>query len=305
MRLPTVILEGKKLPRVIFSIRPPSPSGLREILSLMRKAYERDVWCLDLPASRHLQSFKELRSLTEDQALLGLPHIGAEEGASLSGIPLHRVEKKVNATIMRNLFSSDLIRNLREMDLWKSPYFYPAAHSSEVFTQKEIDRISFDSSRFEKSLSFFEPAESPFLFIGERYADWLLGLGRSDLLKDMLSRIRANGFIPILSGQWATFFLPKAKPLDAAAYAVPINKRWSFFDLPQACSVIKKFDKPLISLNPFAGKELAGNPEEAFSFLFDELRIGLAVAEVSSEEELEHVLKAVEKIPSLRPHRKT
>ena len=302
MQLPTVMLEVKKMPRVIFSIKPP---GLQGILSLMRKAYERGVWCLDLPSSRHHQSFKELRGLTEDPALIGLPHIDAEQGASLSGTPLHRVEKKVNATIAKNLFSSELIRNLREMGAWKSPYFCPPSHSSDVLTQKEIDRISFDSSRFDKTLSLFDPAQSPFLLIGERYGDWLLALGRSDLLKDMLSRTRERGFLPILSGQWATFFLPKAKPLDATAYAVPINKKRSFFNLTQACDLIKKFDKPVVSLNPFADKELVGKPEEAFSFLFDELKIGLAIAEVSSEEELEKVLKAVEKIPSLRPHRKT
>jgi hypothetical protein len=304
MRFPTVILEGKKLPRVILSIRPLASPGLQEILTLMRKAYERDAWCLDLPTGKHHQLFKELRGLTEEEALIGLPHIGAQEGASLSGIPLHRIEKKVNATITRNLFSSDLVRNLKEMGLWKSPYFYPASHSSEVLTQKEIDRISFDPSRFDKVLSLFQPSTSPFLFIGERYGDWLLGLGRPDLLKDMLFRIRGKGFIPILSGQWATFFLPNAKPLDAAAYAVPINKKMSLFDLSQACSLIKKFDKPVISLNALGDKDLAGNPEEALSFLFDHLKISLAVAEVSSEEELERVLMAVEKISSLRPHRK-
>ena len=92
--------------------------------------------------------------------------------------------------------------------------------------------------------------------IGERYGDWLLGLGRMDLLKEMVSRMREKGFIPILSGQWATFFLPKVKSLDAAAYAIPINKKRSFFDLSQACDLIKKFDKPVISLDPLADKEL-------------------------------------------------
>ncbi len=95
MRFPTVNLEGKNLPRIILSITPPSSSpGLQEILSLMRIAYEMGVWCFDLPTTRHHQSFKELRVLTEDEDLIGLPHIEAKEGASLSGIPLHRVEAK-------------------------------------------------------------------------------------------------------------------------------------------------------------------------------------------------------------------
>lgn len=304
MQFPTVLLEEKKLPRIILSIKPPSSSGLQEISSLMSKAYEMDAWCFDLPTTKHRQSFNELRSLTEDENLIGLPHIGAEQGASLLGIPLHRFEAKVSATIMKNLFPPDLIRELREMGLWKSFYFFPASYSSEVLTRKEIDRISFDSLRFERVLSSIQPKTSPFLLIGERYGDWLLALGRIDLLKEMVSRTREKGFIPILSGQWATFFLPKAKLLDAAAYAIPINKKRSFFNLGQACDLIKKFDKPVISLDPLADKELSKKPEEAFSFLFDELKIYLAIVEVTTQGELERILTSAERIPSLRPHRK-
>ena len=270
----------------------------------MSKACEMEAWCFDLPTIKHYQSFKELKALTENEDLVGLPHIEAKEGASLSGIPLHRFETKVSGTIMKNLFPPELVRNLREMGVWKSPYFFPAPGSFEVFTQKEIDRISFDSSRFDKALSPFQPDTSPFLLIGEKYGDWLLGLGRMDLLKEMVSRVREKGFVPILSGQWATFFLPKAKPLDAAAYAIPVNKKRSFFDLGHACELIKKFDKPVISLDPLGDKELSKKPDEALSFLFEELKIHLAIVEVATEEELERILKSSEKIPSLRSHRK-
>jgi hypothetical protein len=304
MRFPTVIIEGTHLPRVIFSITPlPSP-GSQEILSLMRKAYEMGVWCFDLPTARQYQSFKELRDLTEEETLLGLPHIGAEEGVSLSGVPLHRVEAKVSGTILKSLFPPDLVKKLKELGVWNSPYFFPGSGSFEVFTQKEIDRISFDPARFDRALSPFQPKTSPFLIVGGRYGDWLLGLGRSDLLKEMVSRTREKGFIPILSGQWATFFLPKAKPLDAAAYAIPINKKGSFFDLSQACDLIKRFDKPVISLNSLGDQELLMDPEEALSFLMNELKIQVAIVNISTEEELERVLKAVGKIPSLRPYRK-
>ncbi len=71
--------------------------------------------------------------------------------------------------------------------------------------------------------------------------------------------------------------------------------RWTIFLL---------ISTPVISLDPLADGELLGRPEEAFAFLFDELKISLAVPEVSSREDLDQVLKAVEKIPSLRPYRK-
>jgi hypothetical protein len=260
----------------------------------MKRVYGMGITCFDLPSWKHLKPFRELIGLTEDSNLLGLCHVDAEEGCSLLGKPLHQFETKIVSTIKKNL---NLPRSVRDLP--------PIPVASEVLTQKEIDRIDFDPHRFEKALSLFLPEESPFLLVGGRYGDWLLALGRIDLLKEMVAKVREKGFTPLYSGQWATFCLPKAKSLDVAAFAVPINKKWSFFDLDQACTLIKKFDRPLISLNPLADGTLLRNSEGAFSFLFKELKITLAIAQIGSEQEVEMLLNAVEKIPSLIPPRKT
>jgi hypothetical protein len=294
MGLPTVILEGKKLPRIIFSIRASTSPAFKEIPSLIKKIYGMDVWWFDLRSVKDLEHLKELRQLTGDETLMGLPHLEAEEGLSFLGKPLHRFEPKVVSTIKKNLLLPDSIRHLSSLPV-----------SSEVFTQKEIDRIAFDLPRFDQALSFFNPKESPFLMVGEKYGDWLLALGRIDLLKEMVAKVREKGFIPIYSGQWATFVLPKAKSLDVVAFALPINKKWSFFDLDRACELIKKFDKPVISLNPLADGKLWREPEEAFSFLFNELKIYLAIVEITSEGEAHTALKAMDGIPSLIPPKKT
>jgi hypothetical protein len=294
MRFPTVILEGKKLPRVIFSIQPLTSHGDREIYRLMEKTYELGAWCFDLPSANHLESFKEFENLTGDETLIGLCHLEAEAGASFLGKPLHRFESKIISTI-RKVLPSHLFRNV-----------LPSPSSSEVFTQKEIDRISLDLLRFDRAVSLFDPEDSPFLLLGEKYGDWLLALGRIDLLHEMVLRVREKGFIPIFSGQWTTFTLPKAKPLNVAAFAIPINKKLNFFDLPRASDLIKKFDKPVISLNPLAEGTLLNESEGAFSFLFDELKVYAAVARIASEEEAGRIIQALKNIPSLLIHpRKT
>jgi hypothetical protein len=291
--MPTATLEKKKISRVIFSALPSSHDP-QKILSLMKKAYGAEGWCFDLPSTKHLNSFRELRELAEDEALTGFCHLDAEQGIVLSGKPLHLFESRVVGTIEKNL---DLPGNARNL--------LPRYSSSEVFTQKEIDRITFDPARFDRALSAFKAEESPFLLLGERYGDWVLALGRIDLLKEMVKRVRERGFIPIYSGQWATFALPKAKSLDVAAYAIPINKKWSLFDLPHACNLIKKFDKPIISLNPLADGKLLKNAEEAFQFLFNELKICASIATIASERESGMILGAVERIPPLISYRKT
>jgi hypothetical protein len=294
MRFPTVILEGKKLPRMIFSIQSPASHGDRGIYPLMQKAYEMGAWCFDLPSASHLESFRELKQLTTDQTLIGLSHLEAEAGVSYLGKPLHRFESKVISTITKDLIPSHLTRNI-----------LPPSSSSEVFTQKEIDRITFDPVRFEEAFSLFDPEESPFLLLGEKYGDWILALGRIDLLHKMVSKVREKGFIPIFAGHWATFILPKAKSLNVAAYAVPINQQWGLFDFQRASGLIKKFDKPVISLNPLADGKLLKESEGAFSFLFDELKIYVAIPKITSEEEVMRIVEALKRFPSLIPPRKT
>jgi hypothetical protein len=293
MRLPITLLERKKIPRIILSVHPHPPFDRPQILSLMKEAYEMGVWCFDLPSAGHLESFKELRNLTLDQMLIGICHLEVETGASFLGKPLHQFESKVVSTIRKDLLPSHLPRNI-----------LPSSSSSEVFTQKEIDRIAFDSLRFSNALFLFDPKESPFLLIGERYGDWLLALGRIDLLHEMVSRVREKGFLPIFSGQWATFVLPTAKSLNVCAYAVPVNKKRSLFDLQRASDLIKKFEKPVISLDPLADGTLVKESERAFSFLFDELKVCAAIAKIGSEAEAGKIVETLKTFPSLIPPRK-
>jgi hypothetical protein len=294
MRLPTTILEGKKLLRAIFSVRPPTSHGDPEIYPLMKKVYGIGAWCFDLPSAKHLESFKELKNLTTDETLIGFCHLEVETGVSFLGKPLHQFESKVISTIRKDLLPAHLPRNI-----------LPPTSSVEVFTQKEMDRITFDPTRFDKALSLFNPIESPFLLIGGKYGDWLLALGRLDLLHKMVSRVREKGFIPIFSGQWTTFVLPKAKSLDVAAYAIPINKKWSLFDLQRASDLIRKFEKPVISLNPLADGTLLKESGEALSFLFDELKVHAVIAKIASEGETKTIVEVLNKFPSLILPRKT
>src|SRR5512141_787141 len=138
MRIPTFVLEGSKLPRVLFSLLP----------SLMEKAYAMGASFFYLPSVDHLISLRGLRKITEDEGLRGVGHVDAEAGISLMGTPLHRVEGKVVSTVRRNLFPPALIQQLKASGIWPAHRSFPTAASSEVLTQKEIDRLTFDPLRF-------------------------------------------------------------------------------------------------------------------------------------------------------------
>ncbi len=286
MRVPFILLEGRKIPRLLFSIPLKNPREHQKLLFLMKRLYEEGFFCLDLPTPHHLQRLKELRELTEDENLIGCGHIGIEDWISFLGKPIDQFELKIISTLIKNFIPRDWIKKA-----------FPKAVFGEVLTQKEINRMTFDSSRFNEALSFFHPGETPFLLLRGKYNDWLLTLGRIDLFQESVSMIRERGFIPLLSLKWPTFLLPKAKPLEVAAYVIPIHPKKSLFDFYQTCDMVKKFDKPIIGFTPFMGSRGLKRSKVTFSFLFNDLKIHLTVVEVSSEIEIKRVLKGVSEIP--------
>lgn len=294
MRIPTAFLDRKKIQRIIFSLRIGNNSDNESLLLFMKNIYEIGGLCFYLPTKIHFQLFKELKQIIDDEYLIGISHLGVEEGVSLLGKPVHQYEPKLISTIAKILPPHKSVRN-----------FLSIQYSSEVLTQKEIDRITFDPDRFEKALSNFNPNDTKFILLNGKYGEWLLTLGRIDLIIKIVERVKEKGFSPILSGQWTTYFLPKAKQIDVAAYAVPINKKKSLFNFKKACELIKRFEKPVIALNPLADGKLLKRPKDAFLFLFDELKVIATIAEVSTIEELKRILENIKDIHSIIPPRKT
>lgn len=260
----------------------------------MEKAYEKGGWCFHLPSPLHLESFIALKETTGDAFLTGFGQIGAESGVSLTGKPLSRFESKMAATISKTIAPPPFSRKL-----------LPEGATGDILTQREIDRMRFDPPRFHQTLVPFDRQDVPFLLIGGIWGDWLLGLGRGDLLKEMISAIRGKGKIPIYRGEWTTFVLPKAKPLDVAAHAVPMNKKMGRTIFEEACNLIKKFEKPVIGLDLFSGRNICGRSEDPFSTLLNDLKVYSVIAEVTSDEDLESIFRRAEKISSLIPPRKT
>ncbi len=294
MRIPTAYLEQKKIQRIFFSIRKDKNVSDEDYLRLMKNIYDRGALCFYLPTTRQLQLFRTLKEIAEDEYLTGIGHLNTEESISLLGKPIHYHESKVISTMIKVLPPHESIKSA-----------LPRPTSYEVLTQKEIDKITLDSDRLEKELSNFNVDVTKFILLNGKYGEWLLTLGRGDLIIEAVEKLREKGFIPIFSGRFTTFFLPKAKSIDVAAYAVPINKKQGLFSLEKACELIKKFEKPIISLNPFADGKLSKKPKEALNFIFDELRVVAAIVEVSTIEEIKRIMENIRGVPSIIPPRKT
>ncbi len=86
MYLPIAILEGKKIQRIVFSVKA-SSEVLQHLYPLMEKVYEMGGWCFDLPTYKHLESFKLLRESTGEANLIGLAILRQRLEYPLQGNP--------------------------------------------------------------------------------------------------------------------------------------------------------------------------------------------------------------------------
>jgi hypothetical protein len=203
-------------------------------------------------------------------------------------------------TSMCSMLPPDYLQNLKHSKASESSFaksFFLPRNSTQPLTQSQIDSIEMKIEFFKKRLEFYRNLDVKLVQFGGGTADWLVALGRTDLLKDLTRIIRESRFIPLLVCHWITLVLPIAeKELDVAGYIVPINKLWSLLSLSNALEVLKKTNKPIIAMKPLAQGALAHDPENAFTFLFKKARVAAVLVGVSSIAEAKQTFLALRKI---------
>lgn len=154
-----------------------------------------------------------------------------------------------------------------------------------------------NSEFFKKRLEFYRNLDVKLVQFGGGTADWLVALGRTDLLEDLARLVSKSGFIPLLICHWTSLVLPLAeKELDVAGYIVPVNKLWSLLSLSDALDVIEKTEKPIIAMKPLARGILVHDLEDAFTFLFKKVGVEAVLVGVSSVAEAKQTFLTLGKI---------
>jgi hypothetical protein len=207
---------------------------------------------------------------------------------TIDSIPLADYADEVKTSMCLTLPSSYL-RNLKRLGASESGFarsFFLPGKSAQPLTVSQIDSIRMKPEVFEKRLELFRNLGVKLVQFGGVTADWLVALGRIDLLGDLTRLVRKGGFIPLLVCHWTSLVLPLAeRELDVAGYIVPVNKLWSLLSRSEALGVIRKIRKPIIAMKPLARGALAQDIEGAFTFLFKKAGVTAVLVGISSVEE--------------------
>ncbi|HID86712.1 MAG TPA: hypothetical protein EYP55_04955, partial [Anaerolineae bacterium] len=275
LELPPVILGGDPFNMFRFLYRRDLLWRLFDeeyCLSVMRAACEAGCRAYDLSFEENTRLFRRLLEEV-DEPLLGFGNPTWEQGVMLNGRYLQYSRDRILRTLVDRLFPRRLARLVEETLSHEAVLIFGYDRDAPPLTDAEIASIALDEGAFRRRLRIFDDCQ--YILLGGSDADWLISLGRLDVVADLARIVRAEGFVPIMLCHYASHVVPLAEAggLDVDGYAVPLNREWSWFSRDETVEVVKGIGKPVIAFMPLASGGLRQDVRGAIHWLFAEVGV--------------------------------
>jgi len=273
--------------------------NVSKVFEVMKTCVSCGVTSLDL-APPVFEAFRRLNAESDEEITgVGALQEWACENFTIDGIPLRNCSEEIKA-IIRLKLPQEYLEHLAKSKKPESDFirsFFMPKRSTRPLARIEIDKITMNPEFFEKRLKLYRSLGVKLVQFGGLTADWLVSMGRVDLLERLSKLIRSHGFIPILICHWTSIVLPVAeKEIGVAGYIAPLNKSWGLLTLRETLDVIKNVEKPIIAMKTLGQGALAHDLHGAFTFVFKEARVSAALVGVSSKVEAEQTFSALAKV---------
>jgi hypothetical protein len=289
-RLPASILGGDPFNQFRFLYRRELLWKLFDeeyCLSVMRAAYTAGGHAFDLSFEVNSRLFKRLLDETGEK-LLGFGNPTWEQGVILHNRYLQYSRDRILITLVKRCFPGDIAEKVEKELSQQDILVFGYDRDAKPLSDEEIASIRLDSELFLRRISIFKDCQ--YLLLGGSDADWLVSLGRVDLIAEMAQIARNEGFIPYLLCQYASHILPLVEKsgADVDGYAVPLNKEWSWFSRDACVEVIRSIHKPVIAFMPLASGGLQKDVRGALDWLYgtvgvESILFGTATPEHAAE----------------------
>lgn len=241
-------------------------------LSVMQAAFEAGGRAFDLSFDVNTRLFRQLIEET-GQKLIGFGNPTWEQGVILNGRFIQLSRDRILRTLVDRMLPRPIARLVDEKLSHEDVLVFGYDREAPPLSDDEIASIALDEEAFRRRLSIFRDCQ--YICFGGSDADWLVPLGRMDLVRDMARVVRQQGFVPILLCQYATLVVPEteAAGLDVAGYALPLNRDWSWFSRDECVEIVKSLDKPVIAFMPLASGGLRKDVRGALGWLYAEVGV--------------------------------
>ncbi len=285
-RLPASILGGDPFNQFRFLYR-------RELLwklfdeeycyTVMKACHEAGGKGYDLSFTENTRLFRRLLDET-GESLVGFGNPTWEQGFFLNGRYLMHHRDRILRTLVEQIWTPKIARQVDETLSKDAVLVFGYDRQADLMTDREIASIHLDIDAYLKRLSIFKDCR--YILMGGSDADYLVSLGRVDLVKELALATRQAGFTPYLLCQYPSIVLPMVEEagLEVEGYAVPLNKEWSWIDRDSCLAAVKATRKPVIAFMPLASGDLRKDVRGALDWLYvdagvESILFGTATAE--------------------------
>ena len=270
---------------------------ISKVLEVMKVSVSYGVKCIDLSPPL-VEAFVRLQDKTDEEIVgLGSLQEWTCKNFTIDDVPLASYNEEIKASVREKLpkgYLADLAQsNMPGLEFIQS--FFAPNRVTRPLTQSQIDSIGMKAEFFVRRLELFQKLNVKLVQFGGIAADWLVSIGRIDLLEKLLQLIKSKRFKPILICHWTSIVLPICeKELDeVAGYIVPINKLWGLLTLHEALKTIRNIKKPIIAMKTLARNALLNDMESAYHFLFKEAGVTAVLVGVSSKIEAKQTFSTI------------
>jgi hypothetical protein len=270
-----------------------------KVFDVMRTCVDYGVSGIDVSPPL-IDAFKKLQAITDEKTVgLGAIQEWSCENFTLNGAPLQSYSEEIKVTV-GSMLPKQYLDNLARFEGPETNFvraFFIPQRPAKALTKAQVDSIRIEPRFFERRLELYGQINLKLVQFGGLTADWLVAIGRIDLLADLCELIRKRGFKPLLICHWASIVLPLVeKQFEVAGYIIPLNKLWSLLSLPMALDVIRNVEKPIIAMKPLARGILANDLNEAFSFLFKKAKVDAIMVSVCSQSEAKQTFSTIRSV---------
>ena len=239
-------------------------------LSVMQSAYDAGCRAFDLSFQENVSLRNQLANQVQEP-LVGFANPTWEQGVMFQDRYLFFIRDCILRTLVERLWPipiSELVeKKLSREDVLVFGYDREAA----LLTAKDISEIYLDKMLFRNRLSIFRDI-CQYAYFGGSDLDYLVSLGRIDLVEEMLAVVKSEGFIPLLLSQYPSLVLPKIEDagIEVEGYVIPLNRVWSWFDHKSCLEVVRATQKPVIAFMAFSHNDLRQDIRGALRWLYDD-----------------------------------
>jgi len=238
-------------------------------LAVMQAALQAGGHAFDLSFEENCRLFRRLREET-NMDLIGFGNPTWEQGVILNGKYIQYSRDRILRTLVDRLLDRRLANLVETRLSIEDVLVFGYDRKAELLSDQEIASIYLDEGLFRKRLSIFRDCK--YILMGGSDADWLVSLGRIDILAEMSRVVRQQGYIPMILCQYASTVLPAVENagIDIEGYAVPLNRDWSWFSRDECIEAVLKVNKPVIAFMPLASGGLRKELRAALDWLYND-----------------------------------